>query len=131
MNRIVHFEIPAENLQRAADFYTGVFGWKIEKWPDGAGEYWVVMTAQRESKEPGINGGMVLRDREVDPSTGSNAFICTVQVDDYDETERKILNAGGRAAEAKTMVAGVAWQGYYFDTEGNRFGLHQQFKENK
>ncbi len=40
MNRIVHFEIPAADLQRAADFYKKVFGWKIEKWPNGAQEYW-------------------------------------------------------------------------------------------
>ena len=131
MNRIVHFEISADNLQRAADFYTKAFGWKIEKWPNGAEEYWVVMTAERESSEPGINGGMVLRSAAVAPAAGANAFICTIQVDDYDEAEKRIFDAGGRAAEERTIVAGVAWQGYYYDTEGNKFGLHQQFKENK
>lgn len=131
MNRIVHFEIPAADLQRAADFYRKVFGWKIEKWPNGEQEYWAVMTADRESSEPGINGGMVLRKAEVAPATGANAFVCTVQVEDYDETEQRIFDAGGRAAEQKTIVAGVAWQGYYLDTEGNTFGLHQQFKESK
>lgn len=130
MNRVVHFEIPVDDRQRAADFYTKAFGWHIEKWPNGSEEYWVVMTADRESAEPGINGGMVLRNRTVDPATGTNAFVCTVQVDDYDAVEERILEAGGRAAEVKTIVGGMAWQGYYLDTEGNRFGLHQPFKEN-
>ncbi|MBN1760553.1 MAG: VOC family protein [Chitinispirillaceae bacterium] len=127
MNRVVHFEIPVDDLRRAADFYTTVFDWKIEKWPNGGDDYWVVMTADRESNDPGINGGLVLRNRDVDPATGSNAFVCTVQVDDYEAAEKRIFAAGGRAAEEKTIVGGVAWQGYYLDTEGNRFGLHQQF----
>ena len=130
MNRVVHFEIPVADRQRAADFYTQVFGWNIEKWPNGAEEYWVVMTADRESSEPGINGGMVPRTDAVEPGTGSNAFVCTIQVDDYDAVEKRILDTGGRVAEEKTIVGGVAWQGYYLDTEGNRFGLHQPFREN-
>ena len=128
MNRIVHFEINAADLRRAADFYSKVFGWKIEKWPYGDGEYWAVMTAEKESRELGINGGLVKRSKEIAPATGANAFVCTVQVDDFDATEKRILAAGGRVAALKVAIDNLAWQGYFFDTEGNMFGLHQTFE---
>jgi predicted enzyme related to lactoylglutathione lyase len=127
MNRIVHFEINADNLQRAADFYTAVFGWKIEKWPYNGQEYWVVMTADKDSKEPGINGGLVQRSKEFVPASGANAFVATVQVDNFEAIEEKILAAGGRIATGKSLIENVAWQGYFFDTEGNTFGVHQAF----
>jgi len=53
MPRPVHFEIPAENPQRAIDFYTKVFGWKFSKW-DGPMDYWIISTGQ--APEPGIDG---------------------------------------------------------------------------
>ena len=59
MNRPVHFEIQAQDPERAIKFYTEVFGWKIDKWPGLDWEYWVVMTADKDSKEPGINGGLL------------------------------------------------------------------------
>ncbi|MBN1307813.1 MAG: VOC family protein [Chitinispirillaceae bacterium] len=131
MNRIVHFEINAADLQRAADFYSKVFGWKIEKRPYGDEEYWVVMTGEKEIKEAGINGGLVKRLKEIVPATGTNAFVCTIQVDDFDATEKKILAAGGMVAVLRTIIDNLAWQGYFFDTEGNMFGLHQTFKMEK
>ena len=48
-----------------------------------------------------------------------------MEVDDYDETERSILDAGGQVALPKTALTGIAWQGYYVDPEGNTFGIHQ------
>jgi predicted enzyme related to lactoylglutathione lyase len=56
---------------------------------------------------------------------GSNAFVCTIVVDDYDATERRILDAGGQVARPKMALPGMAWQGYCLDTEGNTFGIHQ------
>jgi len=87
------------------------------------------MTAERESTEPGINGGMVPRSREFVPASGTNAFICTIQVEDYDATEKAIIEAGGRVAVMKYAVGDLAWQGYFHDTEGNMFGLHQAFSK--
>ena len=46
-------------------------------------------------------------------------------VDSYDETAAKVLAAGGKEAMPKFALAGMAWQGYFLDTEGNTFGLHQ------
>ena len=58
---VVHFEIPAENIEKLKQFYTGVFGWKIEKDP-GAIEYWPNHTVPTDYKgmlqRPGVNGGM-------------------------------------------------------------------------
>jgi predicted enzyme related to lactoylglutathione lyase len=123
MNRVVHFEIQAENIDRAIAFYTNVFGWQFPKWMDN---YWGVMTAEKDSKEPGINGGLLQRPCPA-PAVGQgvNAFVCTVQVDSFDETAKKIQIAGGTVAMPKMAIVGMAWQGYFLDTEGNIFGVHQ------
>ncbi|HPT75026.1 MAG TPA: VOC family protein, partial [Methanomassiliicoccaceae archaeon] len=55
MPRVIHFEIPAEDPERAVEFYKKVFGWKIDKW-EGPIDYWLVMTG--ENDEPGINGAI-------------------------------------------------------------------------
>ena len=125
MNRIVHFEIQAENPERAAKFYREVFGWKIEKW-NGPMEYWMVMTAEKDSKEPGINGGLLPRPAKTPPhECGVNAFVCTVQVENFDETAKKIKKAGGIVAIPKFAIPKMAWQGYFLDTEEITFGVHQ------
>ena len=126
MNRITHFEIQAEKPERAAKFYTDIFGWKIEKWEGGSMEYWMIMTAPKSSKEPGINGGLLKRPAKTPPEQcGTNAFVCTVVVDNFDAYAKKILKAGGKVAMPKFAIPGMAWQGYFIDTEGNTFGLHQ------
>lgn len=129
MNRVVHFEIQAEDPERAATFYRTIFGWSIDKWDGGAMEYWIVMTAEKDSTEPGINGGILRRPAKTPPTeAGTNAFVCTMQVTDYDATEKQILAAGGKVALPKFAITGMAWQGYYIDTEGNTFGIHQPDK---
>ena len=126
MNRITHFEIQAEKPERAAKFYTDIFGWKIEKWEGGSMEYWMIMTAPKDSKELGINGGLLKRPAKTPPEQcGTNAFVCTVVVDNFDAYAKKILKAGGKVAMPKFAIPGMAWQGYFIDTEGNTFGLHQ------
>lgn len=123
-NRVVHFEIQVENPERAMEFYQHVFGWQFQKWGDQA--YWVIMTAEKDSKEPGINGGMLIRSCPPPASKqGTNAYVCTIQVDSYDDIEKKIIASGGMVAMPKFALPGMAWQGYYLDTEGNTFGLHQ------
>lgn len=129
MNRPVHFEIQAQEPERAIKFYTEVFGWKIDKWPGLGWDYWVVMTADKDSKEPGINGGLLHRPEKISAEEcGVNAFVCTMEVENYDATEQKILASGGKVAMPKFALAGMAWQGYYLDTEGNTFGIHQADK---
>lgn len=128
----MHFEIQADNVERAAKFYREVFGWTIEKWPNPGMEYWMVMTAEKDSKEPGINGGLLQRAGKLsDTERGVNAFVCTVVVDDFDAIAKKILAAGGKNVVPKIALMGMAWQGYFLDTERNVFGLHQVDKNAK
>ena len=126
MNRVVHFEIQAEKPERAAKFYRDVFGWTIEKWPGLDWDYWVIMTAEKDSKEPGINGGLLLRPAKTPAQEcGTNAYVCTIQVKNFDETAKNIEAAGGVVAMPKFAIPKMAWQGYFLDTEGNTFGVHQ------
>lgn len=126
MNRVVHFEIQAEDPDRAAKFYTNVFGWTIEKWSGSEMGYWFILTAPKDSKEPGINGGLLRRPTKTPPhECGANAYVCTIQVDDFDDIAKKIEAAGGTVAMPKFALVGMAWQGYFLDTEGNTLGLHQ------
>jgi predicted enzyme related to lactoylglutathione lyase len=123
--RIVHFEIHAADPERAMKFYRDVFGWEFPKWMEEPA-YWGVMTAAEGSEEPGINGGLLNRRGDA-PSDGAavNAFVCTIKVDSYDLIHEKIVKAGGTIAVPKQAIPGMAWQGYYRDTEGNIFGVHQ------
>lgn len=131
-NRVAHFEIQADNLERAAAFYTKVFGWEIQKWEGGQMEYWMVMTAPKDSTETGINGGILRRPCPAPtPELGVNAYVCTVIVDSFDDYAKKILATGGTVAMPKFALVGMAWQGYFLDTEGNTFGLHQADKNAK
>lgn len=128
-NRIVHFEIHAENPERAIAFYKAVFGWDFPVWMDEPVKYWGVMTANQDSKEPGINGGLMVRKGGA-PSEDQpvNAYVCTVEVDSIDEVITKIEAAGGVVALPKHALTGMAWQAYCKDTEGNIFGIHQPDK---
>lgn len=116
MNRVVHFEVPADNAQRAAAFYKTVFGWTIEKW-EGPEEYWLVTTGS--DKTPGINGGILKRS---DPASN----VCnTVQVGSVDDFAAAVEQAGGKVVAPKMPIPGVGYLAYCEDTEGNRFGIMQ------
>jgi len=125
MSRVVHFEIQADDLERAKAFYGAVFDWQFADWGAAAGTtYWGIVTGPDD--QLGINGGLLQRPSPVPAGgAGANAFVCTVVVDDYDVTEKRILDAGGQVALPKAALTGMAWQGYYLDTEGNTFGIHQ------
>lgn len=125
-NRVVHFEIYADDVERAKKFYTDVFGWTYQTWEFGGSAYYGVLTAPEGSKEPGINGGLLKR---IGPPPVDGiaviGYACTVQVENIDETITKIESSGGTLALAKQAIPGMAWQAYYKDTEGNIFGIHQ------
>jgi predicted enzyme related to lactoylglutathione lyase len=125
MSRVVHFEIQVDDVERAKAFYAAVFGWSFQDYSEYTGSpYWGVTTGPEDT--PGIDGGLLPRPAATPAAgQGTNAFVCTVGVDDYDAVERRILDAGGQVALPKTALPGMAWQGYYLDPEGNTFGVHQ------
>jgi predicted enzyme related to lactoylglutathione lyase len=125
VSRVVHFEIQADDVERAKTFYTAVFEWSFEDYSQFTGStYWGVVTGSDD--QPGINGGLLQRPAPAPAvGQGTNGFVCTMEVEDYDAMERRILDAGGQVALPKSALPGVAWQGYYIDTEGNTFGIHQ------
>jgi predicted enzyme related to lactoylglutathione lyase len=125
MSRVVHFEIQADDLERAKAFYAEVFGWSFEDYGQFTGStYWGIVTGPDD--EPGVNGGLLKRPVPAPAAgQGTNAFVCTVSVTDYDHTETRILTHGGQVVLPKMALTGMAWQGYYLDPEGNTFGIHQ------
>ena len=131
MNRVVHFEIHADDPERAIQFYKGIFGWDFQKWENPTMQYWMIITGPQGNtpegmKDPGINGGLVKRmGAAPKPGAPVSAYACTMQVENIDETIKKILAGGGIEALPKFAIPGMAWQAYYIDTEGNIFGVHQ------
>jgi len=122
MSRVVHFEITADDPQRAIDFYKNIFGWKISKW-DGPQEYWLIETGNGE--EPGINGGMMKRQDDY------NGMYNTIQVKSVDEYVEKVTKAGGEVVVPRMAIPGVGYMAYCKDTEKNIFGIMHPDQEAK
>ena len=125
MGRLVHFEIHVDDMERAKKFYGEVFGWTFQDWSEYAGmPYYGAVTG--DESERGIDGALMQRQSPPPESNQAlNGYACTLGVEDYDSSEEKILNGGGSVAMPKYALPGMAWQGYYHDTEGNIFGIHQ------
>jgi predicted enzyme related to lactoylglutathione lyase len=123
MPRVIHFEIHAENPERAVRFYSEVFGWSIAKW-GGEYDYWLIETGP--PTQPGINGGLVRR-RGPGPVENQpvSSYVCTMDVPSADDYARKITEHGGTIAVPKMPIPGVGWLVYAKDTEGNIFGIMQ------
>ena len=123
MGRVVHFEVHAEDPDRAARFYAGLLGWQFKKW-DGPMDYWLITTGPKG--EPGIDGGLVRR-MGGGPLDGAavNAYVCTASVADVDQGVRRATELGGTVALPKMPIPGVGWLAYVKDTEGNILGLLQ------
>jgi predicted enzyme related to lactoylglutathione lyase len=123
MHRPIHFEIHAENPQRAMQFYTALFGWTFSKW-EAPQDYWLIKTG--EAGMPGIDGGLLpRRGSGPTPMQAPNAFVCTVDVADVEAAIRKVGDVGGRIVVAKMPIPTVGWLAYAHDTEGNIFGIMQ------
>ena len=120
--KVVHFEIPFDDGDRARNFYGETFGWQLTPLPDLG--YTIVMTGPSDPEtgptEPGfINGGMFERSEQF-PGKGPNIVI---DVPSVDETLRKVEAAGGKIASEKMAVGDMGFAGYFTDTEGNLIGL--------
>jgi predicted enzyme related to lactoylglutathione lyase len=113
MPRVVRFEIPAEEPERAVKFYESVFGWKISTW-GGPMAYWLVSTGPKD--EPGIDGAIIEK-------KNVKSVVNTIGVASLDESIRKALEAGGKQLMEKDQIPGVGWFCYCQDPDGNMFGL--------
>ena len=135
MNRVVHFEIHAEDVERAKKFYKDVFGWEMQQMGSEYGNYVVVVTGPGpdeiakgtvKMEDLGINGGMMKRGAPVPPQgQGPNAYVCIISVDNIDMYITKAEAAGGKPQTEKMDVPNVGKLRYYKDTEGNIFGIIQ------
>ena len=121
-SRVIHFEIPADDPQRAVDFYTRVFDWTFQKWA-GPQDYWLVTTGA--SQEPGINGGLLKRQHP------GMSTVNTVQGTNLDQTVAQIEKAGGHTVVPRMAIPGVGHLAYCSDTENNVFGVMQPDAEAK
>ena len=120
-NRVVHFEIQADDLPRAKKFYEKAFGWKIEqmmKKEQGGMDYWGLTTGE---SAPGINGGMYQRSKDEEIYT----YDCTIAVQDIDKAMVAVKANGGMITKEKSEIPHVGWFAGAKDTEGNKFGLMQ------
>lgn len=119
MNMHIYFEIQADDPERAAGFYRKLFGWKFEEAHGLPVRYWRIETGTGR-------GGLLERPAKTPPiECGTNAFVCSFEVDDFDRAAEKVTNMGGQVALPKFAVSGICWQGYFLDTEGNTFGIYQ------
>lgn len=115
----IYFEIQADDTARAIDFYSKVFGWQFSETPGLPIAYWRIAAN-------GSQGGLLQRPVPRPPGqSGTNAFVCSFEVEDYDSTEKQIMQLGGVVAMPKFAVPGRCWQGYYLDPEGNTFGIFE------
>ena len=123
MDKVVHFEIPVDDLGRAKAFYGSVFGWGLQTMTE-MNDYTIAMTTGVDEKtqtptEPGaINGALTKRD----PST-VNVPVMTIQVDSIEGSMKQIDAEGGRMVQARTEIPGMGAFAYFRDTEGNVMGL--------
>lgn len=121
MPRVVHFEIHAGEPERAINFYQTLFGWTFQKW-EGPMDYWLVTTGPND--QPGINGGLVQRQGELD-GQAVIAYVCTVDVSDIDASTQTATSNGAQVVVPKMPIPGMGWLVYCKDTEGNIFGMMQ------
>jgi predicted enzyme related to lactoylglutathione lyase len=119
MSKVAHFEINADEPERAMNFYKEVFGWKFQRWGDQ--EYWLAMTG--EKAEPGIDGAIMPR---TDPTA---KVVNTINVRSIDDTITSIMENGGNVVVPKMEVPKIGWLIYFLDTEGNMFGAMEMFSD--
>ncbi len=126
MNPVVHFEMPAEDRKRMADFYTKVFGWKTQQLGEDMGNYVLATTTDSDAngmpENPGaINGGFF---QKTDDKPAQYPSV-VIAVEDIKEHMTKVKESGGKVLGEPMDIPGVGLYVSFFDTEGNRVGMIQ------
>lgn len=126
MGKVVHFEIPADDLKRAKEFYEKTFGWKVDKVPNM--DYTMAITGKVDENGRGaemnsINGGMVKKEKTAPYP------ILTMLVDSVDETLKKALANGASVVVPATNMGDFGRFARIRDSEGNVVGMWQEMKK--
>jgi predicted enzyme related to lactoylglutathione lyase len=118
---IIHFEIPADNVEKIKSFYTDLFGWKIQKLPGM--EYYSIETVSVDEKgnieRPGVNGGLYKREQ---PQQQALNYVYVESVEEY---SKKVTSLGGQIVVQKTEIPDMGWFAVAKDPEGNTFGIFE------
>jgi uncharacterized protein len=127
MDKVVHFEIPADDMARAKEFYGSIFEWDIQDVPEM--QYTIAMTVPVDDRQmptqPGaINGGMYKRSNQ-NPSSP----VLTIGVDSIDDALKKVEAGGGQTITPRTPIPGQGAFAYFKDSEGNTLGLWENSPE--
>ena len=122
MGKVVHFEIPTDDLGRASEFYRSVFDWQLQDMSGQGMDYTIVMTVpvddtQLPTERGAINGGMMKR------SDDTPHPIITIDVPSIDRALEQIEARGGSTVTGRTEIPGMGAYGYFKDPEGNTLGL--------
>lgn len=115
MPRIVHFELPVDDPDRAREFYASVFDWELSGFGDTG--YWLADTGAEG--EIGIDGALITR------SELHTAPVVVINVDDIHAGLRRAAGAGAEVLKERHAVPGMGWAAYFRDPEGNIIGLWQ------
>ena len=122
---IVHFEIPAQDVDKLKRFYEEVFGWKITQYPSPL-DYWIIQTVPVDQNgmplRPGVNGGMF---RKPQPEIKPINYFSVESITDY---LAKIEKLGGKVISPKQEVPNVGWIAAAEDPEGNQFAIIEMLK---
>jgi hypothetical protein len=119
LNTVGYFEIQSSDPERDIKFYNTLFGWKFNKDPNMSLEYYRIETNS-------INGGLLKRSTKIPPAGyGTNAFVCSIQIENFNKTSEMILQMGGQVVLPKFAITGRCWQGYFSDVDNNTFGIFE------
>ena len=121
-SRVVHFEVPYDDAERARGFYSDVFEWQVQPIPELS--YDIVTTGpvgdQGMPTEPGFIGGGMTQRSDMVPRP-----VIVIAVEDIDATLDRIRANGGSAVGDKVPVPDMGTAAYFQDSEGNLMGLWQ------
>jgi predicted enzyme related to lactoylglutathione lyase len=113
-SRPSHFEIPVDDPERAANFYSAVFGWTIQAFPGAPTYYGLASTGDAQ---PGIDGALMQR------GEGNTGTRITMSVDSIEDASAKIEAEGGKVLQGKTPIPNMGYFAICEDTEGNDIGI--------
>lgn len=115
MGRVIHFELKADDSNRAVDFYKKVFGWVFQEAPQVPGYF---LAATGPGDQPGINGAVM--------QGQGQPTIITIDVEDLDKAIETALASGGTLVNTRQTIPGVGYHAYVADPSGNVIGMMQE-----